>query len=213
MYSDTEVAESEPEKSGNAGGGTTLGGGESRLPGGPGTPRRAYTTAMVIALAGILMFFAAFISAGVVRKGSPSGDWRSLIVPHVLWLNTAILLASSFSLTRARSRFLLRDNDGFCHWWRITTILGGFFIAGQWIAWRQLASSGIYLATNPSVSFFYILTAAHGLHVAAGLLALLFVAFRKRGVVPSQTAIDVIGIYWHFMDAVWIFLFVFLLAT
>jgi len=176
-------------------------------------PRRAYNTAMLLVLAGISMFFTAFISASVVRKGSPSGDWRPLSVPHILWLNTAILLASSFSLARARNRFLQRDVDEFRHWWRLTAILGGFFVVGQLIAWRQLASSGIYLATNPAGSFFYTLTAAHALHISVGLFALLLVVFRKPGRIPSQIAVDMIGLYWHFMDTVWIFLFIFLLAT
>jgi cytochrome c oxidase subunit III len=213
MQSDVAIADKDLKRSENAGGGIPFGGEDNGLPGRPEIPRRAYTTATLLVLASISMFFAALISASVVRKGSPSGDWRPLSVPRILWLNTAILLASSVTLARARSSFLKRSDDEFRHWWRITAILGGFFVVGQFIAWRQLAAAGIYLTTNPAGSFFYTLTAAHALHLAVGLFALLLVAFRKPRRIPSQTAIDMIGLYWHFMDAVWVFLFFFLLVT
>lgn len=213
MSANTAVAISESKGSRDTGGSTPFCRGDGDFTGGLDIPRRAYITATAIALAGILMFFAALISASVVRKGSPSGDWRSLTIPRILWLNTTILLTSSLALAHARSRFILRDQRGFRHWWRITAILGAFFMVGQWIAWRQLASAGVYLATNPASSFFYTLTAAHALHVAAGLIALLFVAFRKPRGMSFEIAIDVLSLYWHFMDAVWIFLFFFLLSA
>jgi cytochrome c oxidase subunit 3 len=210
MHGGAAMAKSKTEESGSAGGGIPYSGEDGGgLPSLPNTPDRTYMTATLVALAGIAMFFAAFISASVVRQGSPGADWRPLSVPHILWLSTAILLASSFTLAHARNRFLLHDADGFYHWWRITAILGGFFLVGQVIAWRQLASTGIYLATNPASSFFYTLTAAHGLHLAAGLVALLVVALRKVASV-TRTATDAISLYWHFMDAIWIVLFFFM---
>jgi cytochrome c oxidase subunit 3 len=211
MSANTAVAISEPRRSRSTGGSPPNGDGDGNFAGGLDIPRRAYITGTAIALAGILMFFAALISASVVRKGSPSGDWRSLAIPPILWLNTTILLTSSFALAHARSRFIIRDQRGFRHWCQITAILGGFFMVGQSFAWRQLASAGVYLATNPASSFFYTLTAAHTLHVAAGLIALLCILFDKPRRIPFKTAIDVVSLYWHFMDAVWIFLFIFLL--
>ena len=117
------------------------------------------------------MFFMALVSAYVVRKGFPNSDWRSLNVPRVLWLNTLILLASSVTLELSRHRRTRDDEDGFRHWWYVTTILGLFFVVGQIIAWRQLAAAGVYLATNPSSSFFYVFTGAHALHLVGEALA------------------------------------------
>lgn len=175
-------------------------------------PQRTYITGMTIALGGILMFFMALVSAYIVRKGLTNAHWIPLEVPRILWLNTAILVASSFTMSRSRSRFLAADIESFRHWWSITTILGIFFLVGQLIAWRQLVSAGLYLATNPSSSFFYVFTAAHGLHIFGGILALLSVAYRPLHRLTRATATEVVAIYWHFMDGLWVFLFLLLLS-
>jgi cytochrome c oxidase subunit 3 len=107
---------------------------------------------------------------------------------------------------------LAGDDDGFRHWWGVTAILGLFFLAGQLVAWRQLVVSGVYLATNPSSSFFYVFTGAHGLHLLGGIIGLLAVAFRPLLRLARSTAVDVVSMYWHFMDGLWLFLFVFLLV-
>jgi len=191
--------------SGNGGNG---GDGESSAAG--STPQRAYITGMFIALAGILMFFMAFVSAYIVRKDMPNSAWVPLQIPRLLWLNTLILIASSFTLARAHNRSTAKDEDGFRHWWATTTFLGILFVAGQILAWRQLAAQGIFLATNPSSSFFYVFTAAHGVHLLGGILALLYVQFRATRRVTRSTAIEVVSMYWHFMDGLWVFLFLLL---
>ena len=76
-------------------------------------PQRAYVTGMTIGLGGILMFFMALVSAYIVRKDMPNSAWVQLPVPRILWLNTLILIASSFTLVRSRSRFLAGDGSGF----------------------------------------------------------------------------------------------------
>jgi cytochrome c oxidase subunit 3 len=192
---------------GGPGGG---GGGEERSSGGAATPQRAYVTGMVVALAAILMFFMAFVSAYVVRKDMPNSAWIPLDLPRILWLNTLILIASSFTLARAQNRFKAADRASFRHWWATTTVLGVLFVAGQVIAWRQLVSAGTFLATNPSSSFFYVFTGAHGLHLLGGLLALLFIQFRTPRKLSMPTAVDIASMYWHFMDGLWIFLFLLL---
>ena len=178
--------------------------------GATGVPQRAYVTGMFIALAGILMFFMAFVSAYIVRKDMPNSAWIPLQVPRLLWLNTLVLIASSFTLARAHSRFTAKDEEGFRHWWATTTILGILFVVGQILAWRQLAAQGIFLATNPSSSFFFVFTGAHGLHLLGGILALLYVQFRATRKVTRGTAIEVVSMYWHFMDGLWVFLFLLL---
>ncbi|MFY9529612.1 MAG: cytochrome c oxidase subunit 3 [Candidatus Acidiferrales bacterium] len=189
---------------GGGGGGGDEGAGESPV------PQRTYITGMTVALAGILMFFMALVSAYIVRKGL-SNDWRSLAVPRILWLNTLILMVSSVTLARSRKNLGRADEDGFRHWWNVTTVLGLLFLAGQLIAWRQLVRAGVFLATNPSSSFFYVFTAAHGLHLLGGVIALLLVALRPTKRLTRGTATEVVGMYWHFMDGLWVFIFLLLI--
>lgn len=180
------------------------------------TPHRAYVTGMLIALSAIAMFFVAIVSAEVVRRGAPSGDWQPMRTGSALWeilsLNTFVLLASSLTLMHSRSRARSGDDAGFRRWWVVTSALGIVFLAGQLLAWRQLVAAGLYLATNPSSSFFYLITAAHGVHLMAGIVALLVVALRPALRMERGTAVEIASLYWHAMDAIWIFLFVFLIT-
>ena len=154
------------------------------------------------------MFFMALASSYIVRKGLGT-DWQRTPLPRVLWFNTAILLASSGTIVAARKKLRGGDRGAFFSWWWVTTGLGVLFLAGQLIAWRQLAAAGMLLATNPSSSFFYLLTAAHGTHLIGGILALFYVILRpwKRSRISQATAAELTSIYWHFMDGLWIFLF------
>ncbi|MGB7472009.1 MAG: hypothetical protein WBW58_21745, partial [Candidatus Acidiferrum sp.] len=121
----------------NGGGGDGSGGGESKS-----IPERTYTTGITIALAAILMLFMALVSAFVVRKGA-SNDWTSLVMPRILWLNTIILIASSWTLSRSRKNLISNDLKSFRHWWMVTTILGLLFLVGQLMAWRILVTEGV----------------------------------------------------------------------
>jgi cytochrome c oxidase subunit III len=195
------------------GGGTDVpaggdGDGDGEGSGLPAIPRRAYFTAIQLALAGIVMFFMALTSSFLVRKGL-GDDWVSFALPRILWLNTLVLLASSITIQMARRHMRLGETDAFRRWWGITTALGVLFLAGQFAAWRQLAAQGVFLVTNPSASFFYLLTALHGLHLLGGIVALFYVAYRpwRRSRITQSTAADLVSIYWHFMDGLWVFLF------
>jgi cytochrome c oxidase subunit III len=184
------------------------GGGDDRKPGpsGRASPKRYYT-GIAVAIVSILMFFMALVSAFVVRRGS-SVDWISFHFPPIVWVNTAILLASSITLEHARRRLVAAESQAFRKWWSVTTFLGVLFLIGQLFAWRELARQGVYLASNPASSFFYIFTGAHAVHVLGGVAALLFVALRNfdRTTVSPMTAVRVTSYYWHFLDALWIFL-------
>jgi cytochrome c oxidase subunit 3 len=157
------------------------------------------------------MFFMALVSAYVVRKGS-ANDWATFHFPGIIWLNTAILVASSVTLELARRRLAKLDLSGFRALWWITTVLGFVFLAGQIFVWRQLLDQGVFMATNPASSFFYVFTGAHAVHIVAGVGALLFVAFRNfdRAKVTRATAAEVTSYFWHFLDALWVFLAVLL---
>lgn len=165
---------------------------------------------MMLGLAAILMLFAAFTSAYVVRKGL-SDDWQATAFPGILWLNSMVLLASSFTLEKARR---WRQVPGrFQGWWWATTGLGMIFLMGQVLAWRELAAGGVYLSTNPSSSFFYLLTGTHAVHLLGGVMALLYLSWRvwQRNSALGATALGVTALYWHFMDGLWIYLFFLLL--
>jgi len=162
----------------------------------------------MVLLAAVVMFFAALTSAFVVRRGM-SNDWVSTEFPPVLWVNTAVLLASSAFLELARRSLKAGKRESFNRLWIAGSALGVLFLIGQYAAWRNLAAQGIYLATNPSSSFFYVLTAAHAIHLIGGVVALLYVsiqALRLRLGPGKRTAIDVSAVYWHFLDGLWVYL-------
>jgi cytochrome c oxidase subunit III len=186
------------------------GDGGSPRGGSPGMPQRVYVTGITIAMGGILMFFMALVSAFIVRKGL-GGDWLPFAMPRILWLNSGILLVSSAALIQARRLFRRGDSDGFHHWWAVTTVLGLLFLVGQVIAWRQMVAAGFYLASNASNSFFYVLTAAHGVHLLGGIAALLFVGWGRLRKLTLATGTEIVSYYWHFLDGLWVFLFLLLL--
>ena len=170
-------------------------------------PKRAYFTALQLGLAAIVMFFMAMASSYIVRRGLGT-DWQRTPIPPVLWFNTAVLLTSSVTIIVARKKLASGEREAFQSLWWVTTGLGMLFLVGQIIAWRQLAAAGMLLATNPSSSFFYVLTAAHGAHLAGGIFFLFYVAFRpwRKSRISQETAVELASIYWHFMDGLWIFL-------
>jgi cytochrome c oxidase subunit 3 len=170
------------------------------------SPKR-YTTAIAIGLVSVLMFFMALASAFILLRSS-SDVWVVVHLPRILWLNTVILLGSSFTLESARRRLALEDVAGFRKLWLVTTILGFLFVAGQLFAWRQLVAQGIYIASNQASSFFYIFTGAHAVHLLGGVAALLFVSLRKfeKTNISLPAAAEITSYYWHFMDGLWIFL-------
>jgi len=186
------------------GGGFGGGGG----PDGRGAHRRASMTGLMVLLAATTMAFAAFTSAFVVRRGI-SNDWVALPLPRIVWVNTAVLLASSILLELARHALKTGRRTGFNRYWTAGTVLGALFLLGQAFAWRQLNAAGIFVASNPSSSFFYLLTAAHGLHIVGGLSALVYVdvqALRLRLGPGKRTAVDVSAVFWHFVDGLWLYL-------
>ncbi len=168
---------------------------------------RTYLLGVWLAMGGITMVFIAFTSALIVRRGV-SFDWRPTPFPPVLWLNTAVLVLSSLTVDTARRALRDGKTGSFRQWWWITTGLGLAFLGGQWMAWKQLSAGGFYLSTNPSSSFLYLLSGAHGLHLVGGVMAFLVVALRKRA---TRVPVEAVSLYWHFMDGLWIYLLVVLI--
>ena len=169
-------------------------------------------TGVWVGLAAITMSFAAFTSALIVRQ-STANDWHHLTIPSIVFFNTFVLLASSITLEIARRRvaeFARGKNPNRSTplvWLTATLLLGFVFVAGQYIAWQQLRAEGLYLASNPNSSFFYVLTAIHALHVLGGLTGLMRVIYILRRPVLSlrRSTMDATSYYWHFMGILWIY--------
>jgi cytochrome c oxidase subunit III len=143
-------------------------------------------------------------------------DWRSTPKPFLLWVNTAILLLSSFTFHRTQ----LAARRGQMDRVAIGLLTAGFFafafLAGQLTVWWQLADAGNFVATNPANSFFYLITTLHGLHLLGGLVAWgRTTAKLWDGVEPATISlgVDLCAIYWHFLLVVWLAFFYLLLST
>ncbi len=163
-------------------------------------------------LATVSMLFAAFASAYLVRREGL--DWLRVRLPDVLWVNTILLLASSATIEAARAAHRQGRSRSVKHWLAASTALGVAFLAGQLVAWSQLTAQGVYLPSNPYSSFFYMLTAVHGVHLLGGILALSYLLWRVSSARRSLIEASVIGscaIYWHFVDGLWVFLYLLLL--
>jgi len=154
----------------------------------------------------ISMLFAGFTSAYVVRRAG--ADFRPFAAPSLLWWNSLALLASSVALELARRRLRGWDLPAARGFLAATGILGALFAAGQLAAWRQLAAQGVFLATNPHSSFFYVLTGLHGVHLAGGLVWFGVVRMRlsRMTLTPGQDGLGLFATYWHFLAALWLYL-------
>jgi len=201
------------EKKPSNGGGGNLppversgGGDDGKRPRGSKPSASRYYTGMALGIVSILMFFMALAAAFLLRRGR--GDWIPVHVPALLWFNTGVLLLSSVTLEMARQRLSQGRLSAYKNFWFATSILGMLFLVGQVVAWRLLAGQGIYLASNPASSFFYVFTGAHALHLFGGVAALLYVAKRSfdQAQVSRTVASEIASYYWHFMDALWLFL-------
>jgi cytochrome c oxidase subunit III len=173
---------------------------------------RASASGIWLGVFAITMSFAAFTSALFVREGT--ADWTHLALPKILYFNTLVLLASSVTMERARhaleagSARAIGGTRKASAWVMITLLLGLAFCAGQFHAWQELRAEGIYLATNPNSSFFYLLTFLHALHVLIGIFVLVYLAGR---LIASHTTFrrnlfNNSAVYWHFMGVLWVYL-------
>src|SRR5271168_4756778 len=207
---------------------------ESRPPGSRGPRERIKLFRWCIGVT-VVAIFALFIMvtiAAVSRKNNPAtdpetgqiiNDWKHIAIPPILWLNTLLLAASSFTLENARRR-LFHESDVMREWlglepatrraslpWLgISIVLGLGFFAGQWAAWNQLQTEGIFVSTNPSATFFYILTIGHALHLFGGMLGLIWCAVSSAvgaRLPVRQVMVDATTWYWHAMGVLWIYVF------
>lgn len=201
---------------------------------GPRERLARYRLAVFFALAGDLMFFVAIVSAFFVSQASGRFDaynnyineWLPTAIPPILWLNTGVLILSSITMEIARRRMfeekhVMEEWFGLgkptssraMPWLSSTVFLGLVFLAGQWLAWQQLAVQHVFFRTNPSSHFFFLITGVHAIHLflgIAGLIAALAGLYVSRQMETRQILVDCSAWYWHSMGLFWIFLFILL---
>src|SRR6188474_1826826 len=132
-----------------------------------------YRIGMLVSLASIAMLFTSLSSAYIVRSGV-TYDWYPMAVPRVLFGSTALLLLCSVAIEIARRKLKQGLAASYSKYLLLTGLLGLGFLVSQLIACRQLVAHEIYIPTHPHISFFYLLTCAHGVNIAGGLLFLTF---------------------------------------
>jgi cytochrome c oxidase subunit III len=215
------------------GGGGDSGGGGGSLPNYGARLRRA-RLGLGLCIAAVIMVFVSLTSALIVRKGLASWDpqananvrdWQLVDLPtQMLLINTVLLLLSSFTIEMARrqaarSSFLAPaaaipgvslGDEKTQPWLAITIVLGLGFLTGQYLAWRELAHRGYYLARPISSSFVYLLTITHAVHLAGGMIGLFYAgasSLLRKPVEIRRIRIDITAWYWHFMGLLWLYIF------
>jgi cytochrome c oxidase subunit III len=169
-------------------------------------PPDVYRAGMLYGIGSIVSLFAT-MTAMLTMRWVASREWRPIHLPGILYANTIILVASSFALQWARA--WADSAKRFARYAWATLALGLAFVAGQVMAWRELTAQGVYVASNPGSALFYTMTAAHAVHLLGGIIALLWLVARAghlRTAGKLGLAAEVVGIYWHFMDGLWVFL-------
>ncbi len=200
-------------------------------------PRERLATARIglaFSLFGILLIFVGLVSAFLVTKSSYHVDaydrvinsWLPTALPTILWLNTAVLFISSVTAELAR-RAMFHEQSIMDEWFglgkptskratvwlAVTLVFGMLFLVGQWVAWLQLQMQRVYYASNSSGHFFYLITAAHALHLFIGtalLIGALAVLRSSKQFATRQIWVDTTVWYWHAMGVLWVALFVLL---
>lgn len=225
-----EIEEPRKRRMGSIGGSNTPPGGKNN-PGGPGSngpgddeapddtrfiPEKSRLLTGFLLLV-VAMTFGGLMAAYVVLATNRSLEWQPFALPIQVWISTAIILISSITYTRAKTKLDRDQREVAKMWFVITTVLGAAFISSQILSWLELTRRGLYMQGNPYAGFFYILTAVHAVHVIGGIVALGSVLLRvwhptsnNEAITKRKTIAQVVGWYWHFMGVIWIVLFILL---
>jgi cytochrome c oxidase subunit 3 len=170
--------------------------------------------ALWVGMASIIMMFAALTSAYIVRQAA--GNWLEYRMPGIFYINTIVILLSSFTLHGSFLSYKAGKEFLYKGLLVVSFLLGIAFVVMQYIGWDELYQIGIYLTGNPSGAFFYVITGLHAVHVLGGISALVVAmvhAFALKFKVTNRrkNRFQLVLQYWHFVDLLWIYLFVFVL--
>lgn len=173
------------------------------------------TFALLVACASIMMMFAAWTSAFMVRQAA--GNWLEFSLPQVFALSTVLILLSSFTLHVSYRAFLKGNEKVYQYGLVLSLILGFSFLYTQYQGWLALSAIGIELDTNPSGAFVYVFSYVHAAHVVGGIAILLLATVHAFSLGLKATAkrkhrFELSMIYWHFVDLLWVYIFFFLMT-
>lgn len=173
-----------------------------------------YRITMWVVLAAVVMMFAALSSVYIM---STEEQRRPIAMPSMFFVSTGLILVSSGTFHQAK-RSLQQDRPrAYLRWLLATLALGVGFLGSQLIGWRELARAGVYFAGHPRSTFFYLATALHGVHLVGGIALVLYLVIRRLRLgwllhgQKNSTWHNVVGLYWHTMDGIWVWLFLLLL--
>jgi cytochrome c oxidase subunit III len=165
-----------------------------------------------VAIGSIVMMFAGLTSAYIVKRDQP--NWVSFQLPQLFWYSTAVMLISSLTIQWALKSFKDREMGRYRSLVVVTLVLGAVFVVTQWVAFNQIWDSGTTLKGSGAAQFLYIIFGLHALHVLGGVVVLGFMfirAFNRKYRSYSPVPVEIAATYWHFVDLLWVYLFVFFL--
>jgi len=168
---------------------------------------------MWVALGSIVMMFAGFTSAYIVKRQQPG--WTTFDIPRAFWYSTAVILISSVTAQMSVKAFKERNIRSYRNFITATAVLGLVFIALQIAGFSAIWKSGITFSGSGAGQFLYVIAGLHVLHVLGGVIALLVMFYRAFSATTrnyDSVPIEVASTYWHFVDLLWIYLFVFFLV-
>jgi cytochrome c oxidase subunit 3 len=163
-----------------------------------------------IAIGSIVMMFAGLTSAYIVKSNQSA--WQSVDMPKLFWYSTGTILLSSLTMQMALRAFKDREMRKYRLLIGITTLLGVLFVIFQYTGFHQLWDTGITFRGGSAGQFLYVIAGLHALHVIGGVIVLLVMLVKAlTGAVKSYSAtpVGLAATYWHFVDFLWIYLFVF----
>ena len=164
-----------------------------------------------LSMVSMVMMFAGLTSGYIVRQAE--ANWLFFEIPQAFTYSTIFIILSSISMFWAQRSVKKNDRSGLTKGLTITLVLGLAFCVTQFSAWSELVRQGIYFTGNPSGSFLYVLSAMHLLHLAGGILYLVIVtakSYQGSYTAENHLPIELCSIFWHFLDFLWVYLFIFL---
>ena len=201
-----------PGPNGKKPGGNGFKGGDQ----GPKFSPATYRITMWVLLAAIGMMFAA-LSVGYIYLMSSDEPRQPIAMPRMFIVSTGLILFSSGAFERARRSLQREFTRKYIGWLLVTLVLGFGFIVSQLAGWRELSRAGVYFSGNPRSTFFYLATALHAAHLVGGIGLMFYLAIKGRQrALPlnrerNSTWTTIVGLYWHTMGGIWLWLFLLLL--
>ncbi|HTO17336.1 MAG TPA: heme-copper oxidase subunit III [Edaphocola sp.] len=167
---------------------------------------------MWFAIGSLSLTFAGFTSAYLVRQGQ--GMWEQFQLPSIFYISTVVILLSSLTYSLGARAFKAENMKRYTLFMVLSLLLGIGFMTLQYLGFQELYQQNIRLNGNVSNSFFYVIAGMHLVHIFGALIALLVVTIRNNQIKPENRkylGVEILGYFWHFIDILWLYLFVFLM--